>query len=311
MKVDDLLEALLLESANDAAETLAEGISGSQSAFVAAMNKRAPPARPRASTSYANPIGLDDPAQLLDARATWPSSPSDLLQQPPLRADRRHARSRSCKSGVAPAHGRATATCCRRLPVRGRRQDRPHHARRLRAGRRRARSSIGGAVISRRDGRAERGGARHRHARAAALGARRSSTASAVLDRHRPLGPPGHRVPRRSARARARRTALALTLRDGRARDGAGWRRPSRSRGPARRRARGSARSPCSVDGERVRRVPLVTADGRAQSAGPLRVAHLGPGRPLDPARGPRHPAFWSRSSCFVCACGCRRSSQR
>ncbi len=60
MRVDDLLEALLLESANDAAVTLAEGISGSREAFVAEMNKRAAELG-LADTSYANPIGLDDP----------------------------------------------------------------------------------------------------------------------------------------------------------------------------------------------------------------------------------------------------------
>ena len=60
MKVSDLLEALMLESANDAAATLAEGISGSREAFVEEMNARASELR-LTSTSYANPIGLDDP----------------------------------------------------------------------------------------------------------------------------------------------------------------------------------------------------------------------------------------------------------
>ena len=60
MRVDDLLEALLLESANDAAVTLAEDISGSREAFVAAMNARARKLGLR-DTRYANPIGLDDP----------------------------------------------------------------------------------------------------------------------------------------------------------------------------------------------------------------------------------------------------------
>ena len=41
MRVSDLLEALLLESANDAAATLAEGVSGSVDQFVADMNERA------------------------------------------------------------------------------------------------------------------------------------------------------------------------------------------------------------------------------------------------------------------------------
>ena len=67
MRVDDLLEALLLESANDAAVTLAEGISGSREAFVAEMNERAAKLGLE-DTSYANPIGLDDPANYSTAR---------------------------------------------------------------------------------------------------------------------------------------------------------------------------------------------------------------------------------------------------
>ena len=59
MTVADLLEALLLESANDAAVTLARGVSGSTASFVAAMNRRAQ-ALGLADTSYANPIGLDE-----------------------------------------------------------------------------------------------------------------------------------------------------------------------------------------------------------------------------------------------------------
>ena len=60
MTVRDLLEALLLESANDAAVTLAEGVAGSADAFVAAMNERAAELGLE-DTSYANPIGFDDP----------------------------------------------------------------------------------------------------------------------------------------------------------------------------------------------------------------------------------------------------------
>ncbi len=61
MRVGDLLEALLLESANDAAVALAQGVSGSREAFVRDMNARARELGLR-GTSYANPIGLDDPA---------------------------------------------------------------------------------------------------------------------------------------------------------------------------------------------------------------------------------------------------------
>jgi serine-type D-Ala-D-Ala carboxypeptidase (penicillin-binding protein 5/6) len=60
MTVADLLEALLLESANDAAATLAEGVSGSVDEFVADMNERAAELGLE-DTSYANPIGFDDP----------------------------------------------------------------------------------------------------------------------------------------------------------------------------------------------------------------------------------------------------------
>jgi len=61
MRVRDLFEALMLESANDAAVTLAEGISDTRSGFVAAMNERAAELGLR-DTSYANPVGFDDPS---------------------------------------------------------------------------------------------------------------------------------------------------------------------------------------------------------------------------------------------------------
>ncbi len=67
MTVADLLRALLLESANDAAVTLADGVAGSTPAFVAEMNERARKLGLE-NTSYANPIGLDDPANYSSAR---------------------------------------------------------------------------------------------------------------------------------------------------------------------------------------------------------------------------------------------------
>jgi D-alanyl-D-alanine carboxypeptidase (penicillin-binding protein 5/6) len=67
MRVRDLFEALMLESANDAAATLAEGVSGSRSAFVADMNERADELG-LDDTSYANPIGLDGPLNYSSAR---------------------------------------------------------------------------------------------------------------------------------------------------------------------------------------------------------------------------------------------------
>jgi serine-type D-Ala-D-Ala carboxypeptidase (penicillin-binding protein 5/6) len=66
MTVHDLLEALLLESANDAAVTLADGISGSREAFVQDMNERAAELGLE-HTSYANPIGLDEPGNYSSA----------------------------------------------------------------------------------------------------------------------------------------------------------------------------------------------------------------------------------------------------
>jgi D-alanyl-D-alanine carboxypeptidase (penicillin-binding protein 5/6) len=59
MSVKDLLRALLLESANDAAVTLARGVSGSVRAFVARMNERAQVLGLR-DTHYANPVGIDE-----------------------------------------------------------------------------------------------------------------------------------------------------------------------------------------------------------------------------------------------------------
>ena len=67
MTVGDLTKALLLESANDAAVTLAEGVSGTREAFVARMNERAAELG-LDSTSYANPIGFDDPLNYSTAR---------------------------------------------------------------------------------------------------------------------------------------------------------------------------------------------------------------------------------------------------
>ena len=67
MTVEDLLKALILESANDAAVTLAEGVAGSRAAFVREMNRRAVALGLR-DTSYANPVGFDDPENYSSAR---------------------------------------------------------------------------------------------------------------------------------------------------------------------------------------------------------------------------------------------------
>jgi serine-type D-Ala-D-Ala carboxypeptidase (penicillin-binding protein 5/6) len=80
MTVHDLLEALLLESANDAAETLAEGVSGSREAFVEEMNARADDLGLE-HTSYANPVGLDEAGNYSSAR-DLASLARVLLQRP-------------------------------------------------------------------------------------------------------------------------------------------------------------------------------------------------------------------------------------
>ena len=66
MTVRDLLYGLILESGNDAAVTLAGGVAGSVPAFVQRMNREAG-ALGLDDTSYANPIGLDDPGNFSSA----------------------------------------------------------------------------------------------------------------------------------------------------------------------------------------------------------------------------------------------------
>ncbi|HEX4720403.1 MAG TPA: D-alanyl-D-alanine carboxypeptidase family protein [Thermoleophilaceae bacterium] len=63
----DLLTALLLESANDAAVDLAVGVAGSRERFVDEMNARARQLGLR-HTHYANPVGLDAPGNYSSAR---------------------------------------------------------------------------------------------------------------------------------------------------------------------------------------------------------------------------------------------------
>src|SRR5262249_16511631 len=57
----------LVYSANDAAATLAQHVSGSRPAFVRLMNRRARQLHLN-GTHYANPIGLDDPGNYSTAR---------------------------------------------------------------------------------------------------------------------------------------------------------------------------------------------------------------------------------------------------
>jgi D-alanyl-D-alanine carboxypeptidase (penicillin-binding protein 5/6) len=63
----DLLRALLVYSANDAAETIAEHLAGSEASFVRQMNRRAQQLGLH-NTHYANPIGLDEAGNYSTAR---------------------------------------------------------------------------------------------------------------------------------------------------------------------------------------------------------------------------------------------------
>jgi serine-type D-Ala-D-Ala carboxypeptidase (penicillin-binding protein 5/6) len=67
LTVEDLMEGLLLASANDAAVTIAQGVAGSRPRFVDEMNRRAAQLG-LTGTHYANPIGLDDPGNFSTAR---------------------------------------------------------------------------------------------------------------------------------------------------------------------------------------------------------------------------------------------------
>ena len=83
MQVRDLLRALLLESANDAAVTIAENVSGSRRRFVALMNRRARELG-LSGTRYANPVGLDDPGNYSTARDLAVLS-RELMRRPAFR----------------------------------------------------------------------------------------------------------------------------------------------------------------------------------------------------------------------------------
>jgi len=66
LSVADLVRGLMLESANDAAVTLAEHVGGTSAAFVRRMNRRARELELR-NTHFSNPIGLDAPGNYSSA----------------------------------------------------------------------------------------------------------------------------------------------------------------------------------------------------------------------------------------------------
>jgi len=66
-RVEDLLRGLIIQSGNDAAITLAEGLAGSEEAFVSRMNKRGAELD-LVKSSFGNPWGMDGPFQKVTAR---------------------------------------------------------------------------------------------------------------------------------------------------------------------------------------------------------------------------------------------------
>jgi serine-type D-Ala-D-Ala carboxypeptidase (penicillin-binding protein 5/6) len=79
----ELLQAMLVASANDAARSLAVDVAGNEHSFVRMMNAEAAAAGLDA-TRYANPVGLDDPAQHSSA-ADVARLARDLMQDPAFR----------------------------------------------------------------------------------------------------------------------------------------------------------------------------------------------------------------------------------
>jgi len=67
VKIDDLLKGMLIQSGNDACVVLAEGLAGSEDAFVQKMNELAPKIGLKDS-HFANVTGLPDPNEWMTAR---------------------------------------------------------------------------------------------------------------------------------------------------------------------------------------------------------------------------------------------------
>ena len=67
VSIENLIQGLVVQSGNDAAIALAEGIAGSEGAFATLMNRRASELG-MAKSTFANPWGKADPAQKVTAR---------------------------------------------------------------------------------------------------------------------------------------------------------------------------------------------------------------------------------------------------
>jgi D-alanyl-D-alanine carboxypeptidase (penicillin-binding protein 5/6) len=272
MRVADLFEALMLESANDAAETLAEGISGSRAAFVAAMNERARELG-LDDTSYANPIGLDDPRNYSTARDLAKLT-FDLMQRP------RFARVvdtpvAQLRSGARPRTVENRNALIGAYPfVNGVKTGHTTQAGYVLIGS--ARSAIGGRVITVVMGEPSEEGRDRDTVALLRWGLGRFHRVR-VLDRHRPLARADVEYFDRTA-ALVPQRGVVLTLRDGE-RVNRRVDAPEQLAGPLRAGARVGSVT-VSVDGKRVRRDALVTAAG-VPDAGTVRVITSVVGVPL------------------------------
>jgi len=79
--VRDLTKAIVIASANDAAVAMAEFVSGSEDAFVTAMNKKAKDLG-MVNTHFVNPSGLDSPGHLTSAHDIALMSRELILKYP-------------------------------------------------------------------------------------------------------------------------------------------------------------------------------------------------------------------------------------
>ena len=212
--VRDLIEAALIPSANDAADTLAYYVGhGSQARFVAMMNAKARRLGLR-DTHFVRPDGLDAPGHVSSARDVTKLA-RILMRRPVVR--------RIVRETSADIEGGRTIytrnTLLYSYPGSLRRQDRPHRSRRLVGGRR--------GAPERRDRLRDdprlalRGAAGRRSRLAADLGP--VAVPARDPDRRRRRVRPGrHRLrprlrqPRRPASARPPRSGRAAAGREGR-----------------------------------------------------------------------------------------------
>ncbi len=83
VKILDLLQGVMVQSANDGAITLAEGIAGTEAGFAEKMNARAKELGMEATT-FANPTGLPDPGNRTTARDLIKLAENLIVEYPDL-----------------------------------------------------------------------------------------------------------------------------------------------------------------------------------------------------------------------------------